>query len=203
MAMTYAMVIDLKKCVGCHACTMSCKDANATPPGVSRARVERELDGTYPDVRALVVPTLCMHCEKAPCVENCPTGASVKREDGIVTVDKSTCSGCKTCITVCPYKARSYIESNEKGYFEELTDYEKIGYARMLSGTVDKCDFCLGRAKEGEAPQPACVKACPGDARIFGTLDDLMKMVEERSGYQLLAEQGTNPSVYYLPKTVN
>lgn len=86
--MTYGMLIDLKKCIGCHACAVACKEAHGTPPKVTRAHVEIEYVGNYPDVRMTAYPMLCMHCENAPCVEVCPTGASFKREDGIVAINK-------------------------------------------------------------------------------------------------------------------
>ena len=85
--MTYGMLIDLKKCIGCHACAVACKEAHGTPPKVTRAHVEIEYVGNYPDVRMTAYPMLCMHCENAPCVEVCPTGASFKREDGIVAIN--------------------------------------------------------------------------------------------------------------------
>ena len=86
--MTYGMLIDLKKCVGCHACSVACKEAHGTRPGVRRSRVDRVFEGTYPDVRKTAYPMLCMHCETAPCVEVCPQDATYKREDGIVVIDK-------------------------------------------------------------------------------------------------------------------
>ncbi|MCI9495807.1 MAG: 4Fe-4S dicluster domain-containing protein, partial [Adlercreutzia mucosicola] len=86
--MTYGMLIDLKKCIGCHACSVACKEAHGTRPGVRRSRVDRVFEGTYPDVRKTAVPMLCMHCETAPCVEICPQEATWKRDDGIVVVDK-------------------------------------------------------------------------------------------------------------------
>ena len=100
--MAYGMLIDLKKCVGCHACATACKGAHGTPPGVTRSRVERSFEGTYPDVRKTILPVLCNHCENAPCVEACPSGATTKREDGIVVIDKEVCIGCKACVSACP-----------------------------------------------------------------------------------------------------
>ena len=95
--MTYGMLIDLKKCVGCHACSVACKEAHGTRPGVRRSRVDRVFEGTYPDVRKTAYPMLCMHCETAPCVEVCPQDATYKREDGIVVIDKDKCIGCGSC----------------------------------------------------------------------------------------------------------
>ena len=106
--MAYGMLIDLKKCVGCHACATACKGAHGTPPGVTRSRVERSFEGTYPDVRKTILPVLCNHCENAPCVEACPSGATTKREDGIVVIDKEVCIGCKACVSACPYGTRYF-----------------------------------------------------------------------------------------------
>ena len=201
--MTYGMLINLKKCVGCHACAVACKEAHGTPPGVTRAHVELQEEGSYPATRRTPVPMLCMQCENAACVEVCPTGASIKREDGIVVVDKDTCIGCKSCMTACPYGARYYRE-DDTGYFgETLNEYEEVMYTVMLKGTVDKCTFCAERIDAGKGEVQACVAACPADARIFGDLDELRAQAEGADGYQLLPEEGTNPSVWYLPCKIN
>lgn len=199
--MTYGMLIDLKKCIGCHACSIACKEAHGTPVGVTRSRVVREFEGTYPDVRKKITPLLCNHCENAPCVEACPTGASVKREDGIVVINKSDCIGCKTCVPACPYGARYFCEEGV-GYFgEELNEYEATMYPEIVLGTVDKCTFCVERI-DGNGATQACVSACPAGARVFGKLDDIKSQAEAAGGYQLLPEEGTNPSVWYIPCTV-
>ena len=202
--MTYGMLINLKKCVGCHACATACKEAHGTPPGVTRSHVERQAEGTFPDVRKNVVPMLCMHCENPPCIEACAVeGATYKRDDGIVVVDKEKCIGCKACIAACPYGARYYRE-DETGYFgETLNEYEELMYPVMPKGTVDKCTFCAERIDAGGNQPQACVAACPAGARVFGDLDTLKKQAEEGDGYQLLPEEGTNPSVWYLPFNVN
>lgn len=196
--MTYGMAIDLRKCVGCHACSVSCKGANATRPGVLRAWVESVMEGSYPDTRITYIPRLCNHCDAAPCVEACPTGASVKRDDGIVSINADECIGCSSCIEACPYGARTLMES-EEGYFgETATDYEDAGYAKHPVKTVDKCDFCLSRTPEGEAPQPACVAACPAGARVFGEIDELKALFDGRDEYVLLPDETCGPNVIYL-----
>ena len=200
--MTYGMLIDLKKCIGCHACATACKEAHGTPPGVTRSHVEREVEGTYPAVRLTAVPMLCMHCENAPCVEVCPTGASFKREDGIVSVNKDECIGCKSCMAACPYGARYYRE-DENGYFgETLNEYEEVMYPTMPKGTVDKCTFCADRIDAADGRVQACVAACPAEARIFGDADEIRAAAEAAEGYRLLPDEGTNPSVWYLPNRV-
>lgn len=196
--MTYGMLIDLRRCVGCHACSVSCKGANATRPGVLRSYVVREFEGSYPDVRSTYIPKLCNHCDSAACVEVCPTGASVKREDGIVTVDKEKCIGCQSCALACPYEVRYLIES-ELGYFgETLNEFESVGYAGTPKGVVDKCDFCSSRFAEGETPQPACVAACPADARVFGEVSELRAMIGDREEYVIPVEEDLGPNVIYL-----
>lgn len=201
--MTYGMLIDLKKCIGCHACATACKEAHGTPPSVTRAHVERQTEGTYPDVKVTPIPMLCMQCENAPCVEVCPTGASQKREDGIVAINKDVCIGCKSCMTACPYGARYYRE-DDNGYFgAELNEYEALMYPTMPKGTVDKCTFCAERIDEGSGRKQACVAACPAEARIFGELEDIKAQAQREGGFQLLAEEGTNPAVWYIPNRTN
>lgn len=201
--MTYGMLIDLKKCIGCHACATACKGAHGTPPTVKRSWVVREFDGAYPEVRRAITPMLCMQCENPACVEACPTeGATFKREDGIVVIDKEKCIGCKTCMSACPYGARGIWEE-DGGYFgEELNEYETVMYAEMPKGTMDKCTFCAERI-DGNGATQACVAACPAGARTFGELDEIKKQAEAADGFQLLPEEGTNPSVWYIPCNVN
>lgn len=194
--MSYCMVIDLKRCVGCNGCTNHCKEENGTPPGITRAKVMKKESGKYPNVSRRSYPMLCMHCADPACVSVCPTGATVKRDDGIVTVDKDICVGCKACMVACPYSAR-YYRKDDNGYFgPELTPYEKVKYENMPKGVVDKCDFCLSRLKKGQ--KPACVELCVTQARHFGTKEELAPLIQGRKAYQLLPELGTDPQVYYI-----
>ena len=197
----YGMVIDLKRCVGCHACSISCKVAHGTSFGIFWNRVYEIEEGKYPSVRRYSLPRLCMHCENAPCVEVCPTGASSRRADGIVLVDQEKCVGCKYCMVACPYGAR-YLNEKAEGYFSrELTPYEEQAYKQHRVGVVQKCNFCAERLEIGK--QPACVATCIGKARYFGDLDNpdsqVARLIRDKHGFQLQKELGTNPSVYYLP----
>lgn len=200
--MRYGMVIDLKRCIGCYACQISCKSEKATPPGVLLARVVKQEVGEYPNVRRTSIPLLCMHCAEPPCKEVCPTGATVKRPDGIVVVDKDKCSGCRYCMMACPYGAR-YFHAKPREYFpgQGLTPYEEWGYRNHPTGVVEKCDFCVERLERGV--EPSCVVTCIAHARYFGDLSDpegeVATLIRDRGGYQLQPQLGTDASVFYLP----
>lgn len=196
----WGMVIDLKRCIGCQSCTMACKTHNGTPPGVFYRRVLEKTVGKYPSVRRTYVPTQCMHCEDPPCVKSCPAGVFWKREDGIVLVDNNKCYGARVCRMVCPYNAISFLETIGTYYPDRIMPTEEIWYETHQEGTVGKCTFCVDRLKEGL--KPACVQTCPTNALEFGDLNDptsdISRLIKARRGYQLHAEYGTNPSVYYL-----
>ncbi len=200
--MRYGMVIELGKCVGCHTCTVACKVEHFTPPGVYWNFVIDQEVGEYPSVRRIFLPTLCNHCKEPACCDACPTGATYKREDGIVAMNYDVCIGCRTCMMACPYQARYFWgRPKDTMYFPGVAHpYEQSGLEEYQRGTVQKCDFCLKRLESGL--EPACVKACPGKARTFGDLDDpqseVTKLIRARGGRQLNAELGTEPSVYYI-----
>jgi Fe-S-cluster-containing dehydrogenase component len=197
----YGMLIDLTRCVGCNACTVSCKASNSTPDHVYFTHVDKIESGTFPNTQDIFIPRLCMQCKNAPCVTVCPTGATYKRSDGIVVMDESKCIGCKYCIAACPYGARTYI-GNIQSYFGNTSSniFEETGYAQYRNETIAKCQFCLQRIDEGY--QPACVQTCPTVARFFGDLDDqnseISKNIVSSKAVQLLPELGADPSVYYV-----
>jgi Fe-S-cluster-containing dehydrogenase component len=199
--MRYGMAIDLKKCIGCYGCQIFCKSENATPPEMMWSRVVIYESGKYPDVTKTALPLLCMHCAKPACVEVCPTGASFKRPDGIVTVDPDKCLGCESCVVACPYRART-LSRKKKGYFpgQPLTPFEEAGYERHRVGVTEKCNFCLPRLEKGL--KPACVQNCMAKARYFGDLDDpaseVSQLIKNNKAFQIYPEMGTDPSVYYL-----
>ena len=202
----YGMAIDLSRCIGCNTCAVACKVSNNLPKDVWWNVVHTEgrdfadtSKGTYGgEMQLSWLPVNCMHCENAVCEEVCPTGATVKRDDGIVTVDAQTCIGCKSCITACPYDVRRLIE-NEPEYYLELPIGDPAAKSHK-GGTVEKCDFCAGRIDRGE--KPACMELCPGRARYWGDLDDpeseVSQFLSGRNATVLLEEEGTSPSVYYV-----
>jgi molybdopterin-containing oxidoreductase family iron-sulfur binding subunit len=200
------MVIDLKRCYGCFACSMACKVKNHTPPGVFWARVLKGETGTYPNTMRQALPVLCMQCEEPSCMEVCPTGATQQLDNGVVIVEKEKCMGCKYCIMACPYGARYSVESWES-YFPdglELSPYEEFAKKAWEEtsgvGVATKCDFCLDRLAEGR--EPSCVTACPAKARTFGDLDDpeseVSILVRRHRASVLNPELGNKPKVYYL-----
>ncbi|HDL8432523.1 TPA: tetrathionate reductase subunit TtrB [Yersinia enterocolitica] len=179
----YAMLIDLRRCIGCQACTVSCAIENQLPQGQFRTTVNQyqiALSGAE-SVTNVLLPRLCNHCDNPPCVPVCPVQATYQRQDGIVVIDNTRCVGCAYCVQACPYEARFINHSTQ---------------------TADKCTFCVHRLDAGLLP--ACVESCVGGARIIGDLRDsnstLRKMLLEHAAdiKVLKPEQGTHPQVFYL-----
>jgi Fe-S-cluster-containing dehydrogenase component/formate-dependent nitrite reductase membrane component NrfD len=175
----YGFVIDLKKCIGCHACTIACKSEHDIPVGVNRCWVKTVEKGTFPDTQRLFFPVLCNQCEDAPCMEICPTSALYKRRDGIVDLNGAACIGCRACMAACPYD-QLFIDPNTR--------------------TAEKCNFCANRIEN--QLQPACVSVCPTECRIFGDLDDASSQVAQivqREAFMVRKpEKGTGPKIFYL-----
>jgi dimethyl sulfoxide reductase iron-sulfur subunit len=200
--MRYGMVIDLRKCVGCNACAAACKQANTTPPGVFWSKVLLYETGEYPAARLRYLPMLCMHCQEAPCLEACPTGATYRGEGGLVLVNDDLCVGCRYCIMACPYEARSYNTSRPLEYYTDqgATVFEEVSNGPHPKGAIEKCNFCAPRLLEKKLP--ACVVTCPSSARVLGDLDDpqseVAKLVTSGMAKPRLEEQGTKPSVFFI-----
>jgi len=198
-----ALVIDLNVCVGCQACVTSCKQWNtsgqaaalsdqnpygADPSGTFFNRVQTYEVGTFPETDTIHFPKSCLHCEEPPCVPVCPTGASYKRKDnGLVLIDYDKCIGCNYCAWACPYGVR------------ELDEKEKV---------MTKCTLCVDRIEDLSLDEtqrkPACVLACPTNARLFGDIHDpeslVSQAIAQNEGYALMPEWGTRPANHYLPR---
>ncbi len=184
MPKRYGMVIDLERCVGCHTCTVACMmehDLTAAAGIVVQTIGGEDRDtpsGKHPDLHMHFLPILCAQCANAPCIENCPSGAIQRREDGIVFIDSAACDSCLNCTFSCPYQAIFHDEKTE---------------------TLWKCNLCKDRLDRGE--EPFCVICCEGEALVFGDLNDpnsdVARMISDRGGQALLAE--TAPAVWYCP----
>ena len=214
--MRWGMSIEMKKCIGCHACVLACKAEHFLPPDILWSRVLISETGVYPAVTKLIYPVRCNQCQEPKCVEVCPTGATRQREDGIVWVDDDKCVGCRYCMIACPYQARVFYEDGRKEYFpgQGLSDFEKVG--RTLyphqTGVVQKCNFCLERIDDGlekglkpgadREATPACVISCPTKAMHFGDLDDpysdISRLIKEKKGKPFHSEYDTDPSICYI-----
>ncbi|MDE3073972.1 MAG: polysulfide reductase NrfD [Chloroflexota bacterium] len=175
----HGFVIDQRKCIGCHACTVACKAENEVPVGVFRTWVKYIEKGEFPNTRRHFSVMRCNHCADAPCVAICPTKALYVRHDGIVDFDNRRCIGCKSCMAACPYEA-IYIDPDEH--------------------TAAKCNYCAHRVDVGL--QPACVLVCPVQAIVSGDLDDpastISRLVAREPVRARKPEQGTRPKLFYL-----
>ncbi len=208
----YVMVADLRRCVGCQTCTAACRTANGTPPGVQWRRVLDMEIGTYPDVRRTFVPVGCMHCEDPPCMQVCPSTATRKRDDGIVTIDYDLCIGCAYCAVACPYQARYKVERENYAYDGEPMASEVAKRDPDRIGVSTKCTFCVDRIDAGidngltpgEDPEatPVCVNSCIAGALHFGDVEDpgsnVSRLLAENHFFRMHEELGTGPSIYYL-----
>ena len=174
----YAMTMDTRRCVGCNACVIACKTENNLPEDAFRDWTVTETRGTFPTLSMEIRSERCNHCSNPPCVSACPTGASFVGEGGVVMVTHAKCTGCKACITSCPYDAR-YVHPD---------------------GYVDKCTFCMHRVQRGQLP--ACVEVCPTRALTFGDLNDpdseVSRQLREREWKVLKPEAGLEPNLYIL-----
>jgi tetrathionate reductase subunit B len=209
----WAMVIDIRRCVGCFSCQVSCKMENAFPMDIFGAWVLALDKGQYPDAQRVFLPKLCNNCEGnkedkiPPCVKACPEypkerqefitpegkkiryrdGATYKRPDGLILINNEACTGCGKCIEACPYGVRSFDKRIVAG-----KDKTKHG--------VTKCNFCQPRIDAGL--EPSCVRNCVGKARVFGDLNDpnseVSKLIKENTTKVLKPEEKTSPCVYYI-----
>ena len=175
----YGFVIDQTRCIGCHACTVACKEENRVPLGAFRTWVKYVERGEFPHTRRHFAVLRCNHCDHAPCVTICPTVALYRRADGIVDFDRDRCIGCKSCMQACPYDAL-YIDPD--------------------THTAAKCHFCAHRVER--SLEPACVIVCPERAILAGDLDDpgseVARVLAREQVLVRKPEQGTRPKVFYV-----
>ena len=194
----WGMLIDTTKCAaGCTDCVTACNAENGLDPQPSPTSAQwlRKIEiKEIKTGRAASVPVMCQHCAEPPCVDVCPTGASFKRADGIVLVDRHACIGCRYCVMACPYKARSFVH-------EELTAQQPD--VPRGKGCVEGCTLCVHRLDKGEkttACAEACTKAGHG-AIVFGDLNDptseIARRVREIQTTQLRADLRLDPGVRY------
>ncbi|WP_243359478.1 4Fe-4S dicluster domain-containing protein [Fundidesulfovibrio terrae] len=221
----WGMVIDTRKCVGCHSCNVGCVMENKLPPGVVyRPVVDLEV-GVYPNVGRKFLPRPCMQCDNPPCVPVCPVNATWKRPDGVVEIDYTICIGCRYCITACPYQARTFdfgqdwtggaatgkdaalaLETGRKYQHEPSYEYGTAWQRgegvipKSPVGNARKCMFCVHRLEHCQLPM--CTTTCIGRATFFGDLSDPKSLVSEQAvsnnAVLLKQELGTAPKVIYL-----
>lgn len=177
--MRYGFVIDQRKCIGCHACSVACKSENRVPLGVHRTWVKYVEKGRFPYTRRFFQVTRCNHCTHPPCVTICPVGAMFQRKDGIVDFDSSRCIGCKACMQACPYDGI---------------------YVDPATNTAAKCNYCIHRVERGL--EPACVTMCPQHAIVAGDLDqpdsEIAQLVSREQVRVRKPEQSTGPKAFYV-----
>ncbi len=176
----YGMLIDLRRCIGCQACTVACKAEADVPMGVARSWVEYVEKGLYPNAGRTFLPRLCNHCSEPHCVRVCPTGATYERpQDGLIVIDQGVCIGCLYCAHACPYDMR---------------------FLNPVTRFADKCDMCIHRVSKGLVP--SCVNTCQGRARIFGDVNDpnseIHKLIAKNPVSVIRETYGTQPNVYYI-----
>lgn len=223
----YAMVIDLQRCVGCGACSIACRNENNVSDGIYWSNKITETAGKFPNVRYHYIPTLCNHCQNAPCVRGCPTRAMHKLANGITMHDPDKCIGCKYCMFNCPYGVIYFNWETPHKYWRNNTELIKgctsspaeevkavggegtpyynpdraaTSWGVREKGVVEKCTFCDHRVRKGELPY--CVEACPASARIFGDISDPKSEVSVLLGkyrpFRLRENVGTEPHVFYI-----
>jgi phenylacetyl-CoA:acceptor oxidoreductase 27-kDa subunit len=210
----WAMVIDLRKCIGCEICGHVCLEMNMSPAGGKWRRVI-DIGLAESSLFRVFLPLSCMHCEKPWCLDVCPSGATRKNPDGIVDVEFSKCVGCGACVVACPYGARNICaqdvilsSGNDPIGLKAPPDVNQ----KDRIGISSKCHFCRPVVESGIAiglqpgidPEatPYCVRHCLGEALHFGDLDDadseVIRLIKENKTVRLNEDLGTQPSVYYI-----
>jgi molybdopterin-containing oxidoreductase family iron-sulfur binding subunit len=196
-AVRWGLLIDVSKCTeGCDACIAACRAENGWKgqdrPATDAQWVRKVTVRDPKGKGSFSLPMMCQHCAEPPCADVCPTGASFRRADGIVLVDKHICIGCRYCMMACPYKARSFVHEQTRG---------QKPHAPRGMGTVEACTLCVHRIDAGR--EPACVEACKdkGAAILFGDLNDpasaIAKEIARYPATRIRADLGLDPGVLY------
>lgn len=203
----FVMVVDLASCKNARSCVSACQKWHGRPKETEWLTVKLLQDS--PKGAPYWFPKQCFHCDNPPCVKVCPVDATFKRQDGIVLIDNDRCIGCKFCMAACPYSTRVFNwaepEETNKGWEQPYSP--ETGIPAKV-GTVEKCDFCPDRAREGMLPP--CVEACPNGVFWYGDENEdtvsngqetmsFKQLITDRAGYRFMEELGTQPRVYYLP----
>jgi len=209
-----AMIVDLRKCrekKDCTLCISACHKAHNVPDfGNSKDEIKwiwkEPFENAFPEqnhdfqaaqLRNGPALLLCNHCDAPPCVSVCPTQATWKREaDGVVMMDYHRCIGCRYCMAACPYGSRSFNWRDPRPFIREIT----ADFPTRARGVVEKCNFCEERLAKGQPP--ACVKACPVNAMVFGDLRDpgsqIRQLLMANYSLQRKPSLGTRPQVFYI-----
>ena len=220
----WGMTIDLDLCNGCGACVTSCQAENNIPTvGVEQVekgrsmqwlRLERYIEGEYPNQKVKFLPMMCQHCDVAPCESVCPVWATYQNPEGLNVQVYNRCIGTRFCGNNCPYSVRYF---NWHDYTVETTEENQLNpdVSSRERGVMEKCTMCMQRIRRGKDTakdegrvvkdgdiQPACAQTCPTGAITFGNVNDHESKVAENihSGraYHLFEEKGTHTSVLYL-----
>ncbi|MDB5275953.1 MAG: 4Fe-4S ferredoxin, iron-sulfur binding [Ferruginibacter sp.] len=203
----FAMVIDLSRCKNLKKCQSACNHMHHVHSEQNWIKVYQMQDAEM--TAPYFQPTTCMHCDEPPCVKVCPVDATFKRQDGIVLIDSDRCIGCRFCMAACPYSTRVFNwEEPELAADVAAQTYSAETSVPQKRGTVGKCDFCPDMTRMGMLPH--CVSACPNGVFFFGDINEdsvtngsetfrFSDLVKDKSGYRLMEDLGTKPSVYYLP----
>ena len=203
----FVMVVDLASCKNARSCISACQKWHGRPKETEWLTVKllQDSDKGAP----YWFPKQCFHCDNPPCVKVCPVDATYKRQDGIVLIDNDRCIGCKFCMAACPYSTRVFNWAEPEA--EDLSAHQPYNPETGIPakvGTVEKCDFCPDRAREGLLPP--CVEACPNGVFWYGDENEdtvsngletmsFKQLITDRAGYRFMEDLGTKPRVYYLP----
>ena len=203
----FVMVVDLSRCKNARKCVSACQKWHYRPEDKEWLTVKlmKDSDKAAP----YWFPKQCFHCDNPPCVKVCPVDATFKRDDGLVLIDNERCIGCKFCMAACPYSTRVFNwDEPEMPEFVKNLPYSPETNIPGRVGTVEKCDFCPDRSREGLLPP--CVEACPNGVFYFGDENEdtvsngdetvsFTQLIKDRAAYRYMEELGTKPRVYYLP----